>query len=60
VHPAQKKTPFGAKEVSQKFGYNEAFSEIITGIVLFFIIAAEFFIKYQIKFRKSSKGGKTE
>jgi simple sugar transport system permease protein len=51
---------FGAKEVSQKFGYNEAFSEIITGIVLFFIIAAEFFIKYQIKFRKSSKGGKTE
>ena len=51
---------FGAKEVSQKFGYNEAFSEIITGIVLFFIIASEFFINYRIVLRKSAKGGKTE
>lgn len=51
---------FGAKEVSQKFGYNEAFSEIITGIVLFFIIATEFFLNYRIIVRKSSKGGKEE
>ena len=49
---------FGAKEVSQKFGYNEAFSEIITGIVLFFIIATEFFLNYRVVIRKSAKGGR--
>lgn len=51
---------FGAKEVSTKFGYNEAFSEVITGIVLFFVIATEFFLNYKIIFRKSKKGGQAE
>lgn len=45
----------GADQISMIFGLNQSFSEIITGIILFFIIGSEFFINYQLKFRKSSK-----
>ena len=42
----------GADQISMIFGLNQSFSEIITGIILFFIIGSEFFINYQLKFRK--------
>ena len=42
----------GADQISMIFGLNQSFSEIITGIILFFIIGSEFFITYQLKFRK--------
>ncbi|MDD6051925.1 MAG: ABC transporter permease [Clostridiales bacterium] len=42
----------GAGEVSSKFGLNHSFSDIITGVILFFIIGCEFFINYKINFRK--------
>ncbi|MBR1811901.1 MAG: ABC transporter permease [Clostridia bacterium] len=45
----------GANEISTKFGLNKSFSDILTGIILFFIIGCEFFINYQIKFRHSHK-----
>ena len=46
----------GAIQISTDFGLNDSFSEIITGIIIFFIIGCEFFINYQIKFReKESK-----
>ncbi len=45
----------GADEVSSKFGLNSDFSDILTGIILFFIIGCEFFINYQIHFRHSKK-----
>lgn len=45
----------GAGEISTVFGLNESFADIITGIILFFIIGSEFFINYQIKFHKSHK-----
>lgn len=48
----------GADEVSTKFGLNADFSEILTGIILFFIIGCEFFINYKIHFRKSTKASK--
>ncbi|MDD7675256.1 MAG: ABC transporter permease [Eubacteriales bacterium] len=38
----------GANEVSTKFGLNNSFSDILTGIILFFIIGCEFFIQYKI------------
>ncbi|MGN0524360.1 MAG: ABC transporter permease [Eubacterium sp.] len=44
----------GADEVSSKFGLNADFSEILTGIILFFIIGCEFFINYKIHFRSKS------
>ena len=42
----------GATEVSTEFGLNESFSEIITGIIIFFIIGCEFFIQYTVKTRE--------
>ncbi len=45
----------GAGEISTVFNLNQSFSDIITGIILFFIIGSEFFINYQINFRKSHK-----
>ena len=45
----------GADQISMIFGLNQSFSEIITGIILFFIIGSEFFINYKLQFRTSSK-----
>lgn len=39
----------GATEISTSFGLNDSFSEIITGIIIFFIIGCEFFIQYSVK-----------
>lgn len=44
----------GAGEISTAFGLNQSFSDILTGIILFFIIGSEFFITYKINFRKSA------
>ena len=48
----------GAGEVSSKFGLNQSFADIITGVILFFIIGCEFFINYKISFCK--RNGKVE
>ena len=48
----------GASEISTTFGLNQSFSDILTGIILFFIIGSEFFISYKLSFRK--KAGKEE
>ena len=48
----------GATEIATVYRLNESFSEIITGIILFFIIGSEFFINYKINFRKAHKEGK--
>lgn len=45
----------GANEIATVFGLDQAFSDILTGIILFFIIGSEFFINYQIKFHHSHK-----
>lgn len=42
----------GASEISTSCGLNQSFGEIITGIILFFIIGCEFFIQYKVIFRK--------
>ena len=45
----------GANEVSTVFGLDQSFSDILTGIILFFIIGSEFFINYRINFRRASQ-----
>ena len=45
----------GAARVSSVFDISNAFTSIVTGIILFFIIGCEFFINYKIVFRKSKK-----
>ena len=45
----------GADEVTSKFGLNGDFSDILTGIILFFLIGCEFFINYKINFSHRKK-----
>lgn len=44
----------GAAEISKIYGLNQSYGDILTGIILFFIIGSEFFIRYQLHFRKSA------
>ena len=48
----------GAGEISTAFSLNQSFSDILTGIILFFIIGSEFFISYQVHFRGHDKAVK--
>lgn len=50
----------GAGEISTTFGLNHSFADILTGIILFFIIGSEFFITYKISFRRSAKNAEKE
>ena len=45
----------GASEISSTFGLNHSFADILTGIIIFFIIGSEFFISYKINLRKSAE-----
>lgn len=46
----------GAIQIASQFGLNENASDIITGIIIFFLIGCEFFINYHLEFRKNKKG----
>ncbi|MBR3385366.1 MAG: ABC transporter permease [Atopobiaceae bacterium] len=47
----------GAGEISTAYGLNHSFGDILTGIILFFIIGCEFFITYKVVFtRKEAEG----
>lgn len=50
----------GAGEISTTFGLNHSFADILTGIILFFIIGSEFFITYKISFRRCAKNAEKE
>ena len=50
----------GDGEISTTFGLNHSFADILTGIILFFIIGSEFFITYKISFRRSAKNAEKE
>ena len=45
----------GASEISTNFGLNQSYSDILTGLILFFIIGCEFFISYQLQSRKKAE-----
>ena len=45
----------GAGEISTDFGLNTSFGDILTGIILFFIIGGEFFITYKLSLTKTSR-----
>jgi len=48
----------GASKISEVYRLNSSFSDIITGIIIFFIIGSEFFINYKVKFNKKEKGAR--
>ena len=45
----------GALEISTVFGFNQSFADILSGIIIFFIIGCEFFISYRVSFRKPAR-----
>ena len=45
----------GAGEIATNFRLNQSYGEILTGIIIFFIIGSEFFINYKLSFRSSAK-----
>ena len=44
----------GAAEISTIYTLNHSFGDILTGIILFFIIGSEFFISYRLDFLKNN------
>ena len=48
----------GAAQISQDFDVSGALPNVIVGLILFFIIGSEFFINYQIHFRKGKEAVK--
>ena len=47
----------GASEINTIYGLNHSFGDILTGIILFFIIGSEFFITYRLSFLKNTRKG---
>ena len=45
----------GVSEISSVFSLNHSFADILTGIILFFIIGSEFFLTYKVSLRKGKK-----
>jgi simple sugar transport system permease protein len=45
----------GAIEIASQFDLNDFVSEMIMGIILFFILGSEFFINYKLRFRTGRK-----
>jgi len=48
----------GAGEIATMFNLNMSFSDIISGIIIFFIVGSEFFINYRMIFRGRKEAGK--
>ena len=48
----------GAIQIASQFNLNDYASNIITGIILFFILGSEFFINYRIILRSGKEGAK--
>ena len=45
----------GASEITTIYSLNHSFGDILTGIILFFIIGSEFFIHYRLSFLRNEK-----
>jgi simple sugar transport system permease protein len=45
----------GSIQIATQFGLNENASDIITGILLFFLIGCEFFVNYKLSVYKEKE-----
>jgi len=50
----------GAAKVADTFFLNSAYADIISGIVILFLVGCEFFVQYTVKFRHTKRGGKAQ
>ena len=48
----------GAVQIASQFNLNDYVSDVVTGIILFFILGSEFFVNYSLRFRKSREEAK--
>lgn len=46
----------GAIQIASQFNLNENLADVLTSIILFFILGSEFFLSYQVKFRSKKEG----
>lgn len=47
----------GAAKVADTFFLNSSYADIVSGIVILFVVGCEFFVRYTVRFRHSKKGG---
>ena len=47
----------GGAKIADTFFLNSSYADIVSGIIILFLVGYEFFIKYTVKFRHSKKGG---
>ena len=45
----------GAQQIASQFRLNDYASNVVTGIILFFLLGCEFFINYTVHFRGHGK-----
>lgn len=45
----------GAGEIASNLGLNSSVGEVLTGIMILFIVSSDFFVNYQIHFRKTER-----
>ena len=45
----------GAQAIASSYNLSQEVSEMITGIILFFLLGSEFFVNYVIRFNKGKK-----
>ena len=50
----------GAAKVADTFFLNSSYADIVSGIVILFVVGCEFFIRYTVKFRHAKKGGNAQ
>ncbi|MCD7770215.1 MAG: ABC transporter permease [Oscillospiraceae bacterium] len=48
----------GATQIASQFNLNDYASNVVTGIILFFLLGSEFFINYTVRFRRREKEAK--
>lgn len=49
----------GAAKVADSFFLNSSYADIVSGIVILFLVGCEFFVQYTVKFRHTKKGGRS-
>ena len=50
----------GAAKVADSFFLNSSYADIVSGVVILFLVGCEFFIHYSVRFRRNKKGGTAE
>ena len=50
----------GAVQIASQFHLNDYASDVVTGIILFFLLGSEFFIQYSLRFRSHTHAKEAE